>query len=95
MFFTLLILPIIVVIKAGGLSNVLNCIDPNFLNAFDKVTLIGSSSGSTTLAVISVISSLAWGLGYFGQPHILTRFMAIDNPEQIKSSRVIAICWDV
>ena len=95
MFFTLLILPIIVIFKAGGLTNVLSCIDPNFLNAFDKATLIGSSSGSTTLAVISVISSLAWGLGYFGQPHILTRFMAIDDPEQIKSSRIIAICWVV
>ena len=67
----------------------------DILNAFDKATLIGSSSGSTTLAVISVISSLAWGLGYFGQPHILTRFMAIDDPEQIKSSRIIAICWVV
>lgn len=95
MFFTLLILPVIVVIKAGSFSEVLNSIDPNFLNAFDKVTLTGSTSGSTTLAVISVISSLAWGLGYFGQPHILTRFMAIDDPEQIKSSRIIAIFWVV
>ena len=43
------------------------------------------------MAFIGIISSLAWGLGYFGQPHILTKFMAIEDPEEITVSRKIAL----
>ena len=38
-------------------------------------------------------SGLGWGLGYFGQPHILTRFMAIQSPDMIRKSRIIAMVW--
>jgi sodium/proline symporter len=41
------------------------------------------------------ISTLAWGLGYFGMPHILLRFMAIENPQKLKLSRRIASIWVV
>lgn len=44
-----------------------------------------------SIALVSVISALAWGLGYFGQPHILTRFMAIRSTAAIPKSRLIAI----
>jgi sodium/proline symporter len=40
-------------------------------------------------------SGLGWGLGYFGQPHILTRFMAIQSPDMIRKSRMIAMIWVV
>lgn len=50
----------------------------------------GATSGA---AVMSIISALAWGIGYFGQPHILTRFMAIHDPEEISRSRIIAMGW--
>ena len=40
-----------------------------------------------------IISLLAWGLGYFGQPHILVRFMGISSPQAIKKSRRIATVW--
>ena len=43
--------------------------------------------------VITTISTLAWGLGYFGMPHILLRFMAIEKPEKIKLSRRVATIW--
>ncbi len=43
--------------------------------------------------IITVISTMAWGLGYFGMPHILLRFMAIENPEKIKLSRRISTVW--
>lgn len=43
----------------------------------------------------SVISGLGWGLGYFGMPHILVRFMAIKSDKEVKKSRVIAIVWVV
>src|SRR5690606_33446756 len=46
--------------------------------------------GATT---ISIISLLAWGLGYFGQPHILVRFMAIENVRDIKKARHIGMTW--
>ena len=39
------------------------------------------------------MSSVAWGLGYFGMPHILVRFMSIDNPAEVKGSRRIAMTW--
>lgn len=42
---------------------------------------------------MSVISALAWGLGYFGMPHILVRFMSIKNPDEITHSRRIAMTW--
>ncbi len=41
----------------------------------------------------TVISGLAWGLGYFGMPHIIIRFMAIKNEKEVKKSRKIAIVW--
>ncbi|BDM63855.1 sodium:proline symporter [Shewanella sp. NFH-SH190041] len=48
---------------------------------------------SDKTTVISFISLLAWGLGYFGQPHILTRFMAIESDKAIPTSRNIAMTW--
>ncbi len=42
-----------------------------------------------------VISGLAWGLGYFGMPHILVRFMSIEKPSMVKKSAVMAIIWIV
>lgn len=46
-----------------------------------------------TAGVIGLISLLAWGLGYFGQPHILVRFMAIAKPSDVGVSRNIAMSW--
>ena len=43
--------------------------------------------------IITIISTMAWGLGYFGMPHILLRFMAIEKPEKIKLSRRISTVW--
>lgn len=93
MFFTLLILPAVVLVKAGGINEVVSAIDPALLNPFNVASITGSASSSTVLVVISIISSLAWGLGYFGQPHILARFMAIKDPDLIKKSRIIAMFW--
>lgn len=95
MFFTLLILPVVVLVKAGGINEVVSAIDPALLNPFNAASITGSASSSTVLVVISIVSSLAWGLGYFGQPHILARFMAIKDPDLIKKSRIIAMFWVV
>ncbi len=58
-------------------------VDPGFLNAYHEMTLIG------------ILSLLAWGLGYFGQPHILARFMAIDSPKSVPMAQMIGIGWMV
>ena len=50
-------------------------------------------SFTTDVSPVSIISSLAWGLGYFGMPHIIIRFMAIKSNEEVKKSRKIAIVW--
>ena len=60
----------------------------NFLN-FMK------NDDGTPVSAVSIISNLAWGLGYFGMPHILVRFMAVKNNTELKKSRKIAIVWVV
>ncbi len=51
---------------------------------------IGTAGG---FGIIAIISTLAWGLGYFGMPHVLLRFMAIKNPKKLKTSRRFASVW--
>ena len=60
----------------------------NYLNLF-------KNTDGTPVKAVSIISSLAWGLGYFGMPHIIIRFMAIKNETEVKKSRKIAIIWVV
>jgi len=43
--------------------------------------------------ILAIISAMAWGLGYFGQPHILTRFMSVKTLHKLNESKVIAIVW--
>ncbi len=56
-------------------------------------SFVGGVAGIAAAAI--VINGLSWGLGYMGQPHLLTRFMAIGDPEKIKTSRRIAIAWAI
>ena len=60
----------------------------NFTSTFDSVTNAAKPYGALTIA-----STLAWGLGYFGMPHILLRFMAIEDVKKLKTSRRIATVW--
>ena len=54
-----------------------------------------ATGGSTSYGLITIFSTMAWGLGYFGMPHILLRFMAIENEDKLKVSRRIASIWVV
>ncbi len=47
------------------------------------------------VGLLTILSSMAWGLGYFGQPHILTRFMGLKSEEAIRPARFIAVSWTV
>ena len=82
---TLVILPVVAFIEIQALSAV------EF--QFESSTLFAGQAGMAALA--AAIGGLSWGLGYMGQPHLLTRFMAIDKASNIKISRRIAISWAV
>jgi len=68
--------------------------DPVYATAYaDGITAFGTSPFDAPVS--EIISGLAWGLGYFGMPHILVRFMAIEKPSMVKKSASIAIGWVV
>ena len=81
--------------QAGGVSAVVDNVRdlPGYLNLHQGYDAASGTAG--TFNTLSVISTLAWGLGYFGMPHILLRFMAIRNEEEVKISRRIASVWVV
>lgn len=81
--------------QAGGMEQVImNAKNlPGYLNFFEGYNAATNSPGS--YGALKVISTLAWGLGYFGMPHILLRFMAIENPDKVKVSRRVAEIWVV
>jgi len=55
----------------------------------------GSFTSGVSFGFLPIVSTLAWGLGYFGMPHILLRFMAIKDKKQVRTSRRIASIWVV
>nr|WP_276136165.1 sodium/solute symporter [Shewanella japonica] len=81
MLLALLIVPIAIFSKPDT-QVALETLDPKMLSLLH--------SNMTTIGLVSL---LAWGLGYFGQPHILSRFMAIGSPDDIPLSRRIAMSW--
>ncbi|EML6321589.1 sodium/proline symporter PutP [Bacillus cereus] len=84
MFIALVLVPIVAFTDVGGITETFNTIkqvDASHLDMFKGTTILG------------IISFLAWGLGYFGQPHIIVRFMAITSIKDLKTSRRIGIGW--
>lgn len=84
MFTALILTPLIVIQQAGGFGDAnlaVQAINPTLSNLFHDTSAIG------------IISLLAWGLGYFGQPHILVRFMAADSVNTIPNARRISMTW--
>ncbi len=84
MFIALVLVPIVAFTDVGGVTETFNTIkqvDASHLDMFKGTTILG------------IISFLAWGLGYFGQPHIIVRFMAITSIKDLKTSRRIGIGW--
>lgn len=58
-------------------------------------TYVADTASSKPYTPLTIVSTLAWGLGYFGMPHILLRFMAIEDENKLKLSRRIATVWVV
>jgi sodium/proline symporter len=84
MIFALLIAPVAVVVSSGGLDASLAAIEAVDPARLDFLT------GKTTIGIVSL---LAWGLGYCGQPHILARFMAAESVQAIAPARRISMTW--
>ncbi|WP_026585033.1 sodium/proline symporter PutP [Bacillus sp. J33] len=86
MFLALIIIPIIAIQELGGWNETLEqigTIDPTHLDVASGATFVG------------VVSLLAWGLGYFGQPHILVRFMGLKSTNDVPKARFIGMTWMV
>lgn len=88
MIFALLFAPVMVYLNLGGMDEIRMAISvateadgKNYANLLFGTSLVG------------IISAAAWGLGYFGQPHILARFMAADTVKSLKNARRIGMTW--
>ncbi len=89
MFFAIIIVPATAIANAGGPQaafNTLHAINPNYFSLFTDAT-------GATLSVTAILSLLAWCFGYFGQPHILVRFMSIRSAREIPQATKIAMVW--
>lgn len=84
MLFALLITPVVTLFAIGGIDSSLVVIAKNNLAHLDLFK---------GLNIIAIISLLGWGLGYFGQPHILARFMAAESHHTIPGARRISMTW--
>lgn len=91
MLIGLLFVPIAAYFVVGGWDSMVNAITASGTDASSFLDLMKNNGDNYTVS--SILSQLAWALGYFGMPHILTRFMAIKNETELKKSRVIAIVW--
>ncbi|WP_416147362.1 sodium/proline symporter PutP [Salipaludibacillus sp. HK11] len=86
MFLALIVIPVVAIMDLGGVGQTfdqIRSIDPENLNIMSGAGFIGT------------ISLLGWGLGYFGQPHIIVRFMAIRSMKELPKAKVIGISWVV
>ncbi len=91
MFFAILVVPIAAAFSIGGFGDTftaIHTINPEFFNPFTK-------QDGSYMTALELISLLAWGFGYFGQPHILVRFMAIHSSKELKKATHIAMTWVV
>ena len=108
MITALTIIVIISVVRAGGLGEVIQNAKniPGFLDFFGLATPVLDGAGQQIVeagkplfgakggySLLTVCSAMAWGLGYFGMPQVLLRFMAIRHEDELKRSRRIAMVW--
>jgi sodium/proline symporter len=84
MFIALILVPVVTLFHTGGVGDTVTTIhhiNPELLDLFKGTSFLG------------MISLFAWGLGYFGQPHIIVRFMAISSVKEMKNARRIGMGW--
>ena len=84
MIFALLLTPIVTILSLGDMAQITTALE---------VARPHATSLFADLSWVAILSLLAWGLGYFGQPHILVRFMAADSVQSIPNARRIGMTW--
>ena len=86
MFFAIIVVPVAAYFNGGGIDGISTAMEAKniSLNIFKY---------GKALSLPVIISGLGWGLGYFGQPHIIVRFMSIDSADELWKSRLIAMIW--
>lgn len=89
MFFAILVVPICAAMQCGGFESTVTAIQHVQNTMLEPLT----KPDGSTMNAIELISLLAWGIGYFGQPHILVRFMAIRTSKEVKQATHIAMTW--
>ena len=110
MIVALVIVVILGTVSAGGIGAVMDNANniPGFLDFFGLATPVINEAGeqivvagtpvfgsASPYGLLTILSMMAWGLGYFGMPQVLLRFMAIRREDELKRSRRIAIVWVV
>ena len=89
MLLALVCVPVLVISQTGGLDEFtakISLKNPQLLDAFTDVN-------GNALGWMAIISAMGWGLGYFGQPHILARFMAIRSASETGQAASIGVIW--
>lgn len=84
MLLALLVIPIVALYELGGLNETIQTVGSINPDHFNMIKGVGA---------MAIVSSIAWGLGYFGQPHIIVRFMAIRSPKDIPKAQFIGMTW--
>lgn len=83
MMIALIIMPLVVMFGPGGTAG----------GSLAEVPVDGFLSFTEGLTLLGFISAVTWGLGYFGQPHIIVRFMAIDTVKKVARARTYGLSW--
>lgn len=89
MMAALALVPVMAISDVGGWGSMTAAMgeqNSNFLNLF-------TDGEGEALGLVAIVSLLAWGLGYFGQPHILARFKAISSEDRVPYARRVAVSW--
>ncbi|MGO2062649.1 MAG: sodium/proline symporter PutP [Microbacteriaceae bacterium] len=90
MVVALVLVPAVAIFTIGGWTETTTLVETV---GAGNLSIFGDESLTTTAVVLVVLSGLAWGLGYFGQPHIIVRFMALRSPKEAASARRIGTSW--
>ncbi len=94
MLIALLAVPIIVMMTTELDTSALQTVY-QYTDAGGAVVTCDFGTGLLSASWQDIVSGLAWGLGYFGMPHIIVRFMSIEKPSMVKKSAAVAIIWVV
>ena len=95
MFVALVLVPVVTIMQLGGFGPTVDALSTLSVDVggWEKSYLSMIPQESLGLAAIGIISTMSWGLGYFGQPHIIVRFMAVRSLKDVAVMRRIGMSW--